>query len=732
MRRGPLVLLAVLWLLAAPSRAAPPPPATATATATHLRVELLTAASTIAPKTTLDAGLRFTLEPGWHLYWQNPGDSGEAPSATFRLPDGVSAAPLQFPVPHRIPTGPLVNYGYERELVLLAPLSAAPSLGGQVVRVAAEVRWLVCSEECIPGRATLERLLTVGSAAPQGEATAEAQVLRTARAALPQPPPPGLRLAAELLPESFVLTAAGVAAPRQASLLPLDPDRIDNAAPQVLTATASGFTLRLVRSEQLLPNQSVSMLRGLLVLEPAGGPAAAFRIEIPVSGPKAAAATKPPAAPAQPLSLGWALLLALLGGALLNLMPCVFPVLSIKVLSLVQLGSQERRHAALSSLAYSAGVLVSFWLMAGALLLLRGLGHKLGWGFQLQSPRFVLALAALLFLLGLSLLGVFDLGLGLTAVGQSLHGRKGHAGAFATGILAVVLATPCTAPFMGSALGFALTQPTLGALSIFTALGLGLALPYLLLVASPGLLRRLPRPGAWMETFKQLMGFLLAGTVVWLAWVLGVQAGVEAVISLLVGLLLVGLAAWLLGRYREGRAATAAATVLVLAGALGPGLLIPVTQPVDPVSGAPVGGAAGTAARGADEWQPFSPELVERYRAAGTPVFVDFTAAWCVSCKVNERLVLSAPAVQARFKELGVALLKADWTRADPVITDALRSFGRSGVPCYVLYGRDPTAPPVTLPEVLSPGLVLGALDRLRQPGEARPPAATPAGSKDP
>ena len=351
--------------------------------------------------------------------------------------------------------------------------------------------------------------------------------------------------------------------------------------------------------------------------------------------------------------------------------------------------TEERRHAALSSLAYSAGVLVSFWLMAGALLLLRGLGHKLGWGFQLQSPRFVLALGALLFLLGLSLLGVFDLGLGLTAVGQSLHGRKGHAGAFATGILAVVLATPCTAPFMGSALGFALTQPPLGALSIFTALGLGLALPYLLLVASPGLLRRLPRPGAWMETFKQLMGFLLAGTVVWLAWVLGVQAGVEAVIALLAGLLLVGLAAWLLGRYREGRAATVTATVLVLAGALGPGLLL--TPPA-----APVGGTPGTAARGEDVWQPFSPELVERYRAAGTPVFVDFTAAWCVSCKVNERLVLSAPTVQARFKELGVALLKADWTRADPVITDALRSFGRSGVPCYVLYGRDPTAPPVT------------------------------------
>jgi thiol:disulfide interchange protein DsbD len=710
------VLLVLSWALLAlcfPSRAAPAA-ATATATALHVKVELLTASSTLVPGAGLDAGFRFTLEPGWHLYWQNPGDSGEAPSATFTLPDGVTAEPLQFPVPHRIATGPLVNYGYEHELVLLAPLRAAPSLSGPQVRIAAEVRWLVCSEECIPGRAALERVLAVGSSATLGP---EAPALAAARAALPQPPPKGLRLRAELLPQVFVITAEGLGAPTQASLFPLDPDRIDNAAPQALAATATGFTLRLARSEQLLSGQSVPTLRGLLALDSGPGRAAAYRVEIPVSSPP----PSPPPAPARPLSLGWALVLALLGGALLNLMPCVFPVLSIKALSLVQLGSQERRHAALSSLAYSAGILVSFWLMAGALLLLRGLGHKLGWGFQLQSPRFVLALAALLFLLGLSLLGVFDVGLGLTAVGQSLHGRKGHAGAFATGILAVVLATPCTAPFMGSALGFALTQPPLGALLIFTALGLGLALPYLLLVAAPALLRRLPRPGGWMETFKQLMGFLLAGTVVWLAWVVGMQAGVEAVIALLGGLLLVGLAAWLLGRYREQRAATVVATLLVLAGALGPGLFVP--QPE-----APRESAHGAAARGEDVWQPFSPALVERYRAAGTPVFIDFTAAWCVSCKVNERLVLSAPAVQARFKELGVVLLKADWTRADPVITEALRSFGRSGVPCYVLYGRDPTAPPVTLPEVLSPGIVLGALDNLRQPGEARPTAA-PAGA---
>lgn len=415
------------------------------------------------------------------------------------------------------------------------------------------------------------------------------------------------------------------------------------------------------------------------------------------------------------------LLFALLGGALLNLMPCVFPVLSIKALELVETATGDPRRARGHGLAYTAGVLLSFWLLAGVLIALRYTGQKLGWGFHLQSPRFLIALSALLFLMGLNLLGVFEIGLGLTQLGQvsadvAERDRRGYAAAFVTGVLATVVATPCTAPFMSTALGFALSQPPLLALPIFTALALGLALPYVLLTWLPALHRLMPRPGAWMETFKHVMGFLLLGTVVWLAWILAAQVGGVGVVALLAGLLVVGFAAWLLGRWSDRRAVLFFGVALIGVGALLPGALASRLAPDAPTVAVADRSARGTQPTANAElvWEPFSKESLAAHRAAGHAVFLDFTAEWCVSCKVNERLVLQSESVRRRLRESGVVTMKADWTSYDPRITEALAEFGKSAIPFYAVYARDARRPPVELPAILTPSLVLDAIDHAR------------------
>lgn len=391
-------------------------------------------------------------------------------------------------------------------------------------------------------------------------------------------------------------------------------------------------------------------------------------------------------------------------------MPCVFPVLSLKIMGLVGRSDADRARARAQGLAYGAGVLVSFWALSGLLIALREGGRHSGWGFQLQSPVFLSALAAVLFALALNLLGVFEVGMAMTRLGQLNAGRGGLLGSFGTGVLATVVATPCTAPFMGAAVGFALSQPAGPALLIFTALGCGLALPYLLLLYVPALQRLLPRPGAWMETFKQLMAFPLFATVLWLVWVLGLQVGMEGIITLLAGLLLIGLGGWWLGRFAQRTFLAGVGWSLLLLGALLPALRVHALSLVAPAAAATVTGASAGAADDLP-WEPFSPERVAQHRRAGRPVLVDFTAAWCVSCQVNERLVLRAAPVRARVQALGVATLKADWTNYDPVITQALAAFGRSGVPCYAVYPRDPQAQVVLLSEVLTQSALLTALE---------------------
>ena len=400
--------------------------------------------------------------------------------------------------------------------------------------------------------------------------------------------------------------------------------------------------------------------------------------------------------------------LAFLGGIILNLMPCVFPVLFIKGLSLLQSSGEERSRQRAHGWVYTLGIVVSFWLVVGLLLALRAAGHQLGWGFQFQSPIFLAVMALFLFFLALSLAGQFEIGLSLTSAGGELANKGGYAGSFFTGVLAMVVATPCTAPFMGVAIGYALGASALVSLTVFTALALGLALPYLLLAYNPAWTRVLPRPGAWMEVLKQAIAVPIFATVIWLVWVFTQTSGANALLGLLAGFLLLGVAGWILGRWPARTPATlAAALVLLLAVAL------PVLA-VDTFGAEPAAGTGASAAKG-NAWIPFTPDVVEKYRAQGRPVLVDFTASWCLSCQVNERVVLDRADVQQRLRESGVALVKADWTRHDESIGSALAALGRSGIPAYALYPSAPGAPAQLLPEVLTPGIVYSALDGLRQ-----------------
>lgn len=723
--------------------------------APHVGVELV-ASGPLASGEGQQLALHFVLEKGWHLYWQNPGDSGQAPEVHYslRAPAGsvgagtelsslLQVGEIRWPVPERIVSGPVVNFGYADDLILLSPVRATAELGGRglsSVQVTAQVKWLVCSEVCIPGSASLDLSWPVAGpgAAPEPRTRA---LFTAAEHALPLALPPDYRLAAVVDARAFHLRLelpSGTPTPPdlKAELLPLARDEVDLSASQESLLSGATLALAVPRSEQLV--RAPSTLRGLLRLT-AGGQHRSYAIAVPVvdgtlaakpapaapeTQPSVSPASAPPLAspkaPSSPPSLWLMLLFALLGGALLNLMPCVFPVLSIKALELVETASSDRRRARLHGAAYTAGVLLSFWALAGLLIALRYTGQQLGWGFHLQSPRFLVALSVLLFLMGLNLLGVFELGLGLTQLGQvsadvAERDRRGYAAAFVTGVLATVVATPCTAPFMSTALGFALSQPPLLALPIFTALALGLALPYVLLTWLPALHRLMPRPGAWMETFKQVMGFLLLGTIVWLAWILAAQVGGPGVVALLLGLLGVGFSAWLLRRWSEVRAVIGLSIGLIALAAVGPGFIAARLAP-DPAttSHATAAVPSSGAAKPDIVWEPFSKESLAAHRAAGHAVFLDFTAEWCVSCKVNERLVLQSDSVRRRLHDSGIVTMKADWTSYDPRITEALSEFGKSAIPFYAVYSRDAGRPPVELPAILTPSLVLDAIERAR------------------
>ena len=685
-----LVTLLAALLLAVPAFAAP-------VRTPHVEAELVAERTAVAPGETLTVALRLKMIPEWHTYWRNPGDSGEPTRLEWRLPPGFEASEIYWPHPQRLPAGPLMNYGYEGEVLLLSRITPPRDLApGTPVTLAAKAAWLVCSREhCIPEDGEVS--LTLPVEPRTGENAQWAKPIAAARAALPAPPPAlaGWTLAArgEAGGVTLTLVPPADAALRELVFFPFEQGKIEPAAPQPFArADDAGYRLKL--SAAMQPVGEFARLAGVLVSPDGFGPATGARavtIDVPIAGAVTPGPALPAGAPVASLGLGLllALVFAFAGGLVLNLMPCVLPVLSIKVLGFAGKDDDARTRRRYG-LVYAVGVLASFWLLAAALLALRALGSELGWGFQLQSPAAVAALALFFFALALNLSGVFEIGVLLPERLAAWRARRPALDWFGSGVLAVIVASPCTAPLMGAALGYAVGESGWRAFAVFTALGLGMALPYVLLAWFPAWLKRVPKPGPWMVRLKQALAFPLYGTVVWLAWVLGRQAGLDAVTWLAAALVVLAAAVWLAG-FPRARVAALAAALFAIA------IAVPAAR-----SGAPI------AARDPG-WQPFSAERVASLAAAGKPVFVDFTAAWCVTCQVNKRLVLGRDDVVAAFRARKVELVRADWTRRDDEITRALAALGRSGVPVYVLYR--PGRAPVLLPEVLTRERVLAALD---------------------
>ena len=681
-------------LLAAPLMAWAVPPDAATE---HVQARLVSSQASVAAGQRFTVALEQTIKPHWHTYWKNPGDSGQATSLDW---SGTQAGPLQWPTPSIQAIGPIVNYGYEGRAALLVELTVpADARPGSRFQPSADVKWLVCKDVCIPEQVSLGLDLPVVASLSEAQAGPDVAQIDEWRAAIPKPAPFGVTLKAAA---QGVTLAGPTAAVTKAYFFAETWGAVAHSAPQALKAEGGGWALELPAGDE--PLAAGKALSGVLVLTTAAGEQA-WAISAPMpegagKGPgpadlSATAATEAAstAAPQSELGLLPALALALLGGLILNLMPCVFPVLSIKALALVNKGNHRAE-----GLAYTAGVLLSFAALAGVLIALRAGGQQVGWGFQFHSPVFVLVVAYLLFLVGLNLSGLFEIGGSFTGLGSGLAARNGLTGSFFTGVLAAVVATPCTAPFMGAALAFALAQPAAVMLAVFLALGLGLALPFLVLAFWPAAQRWLPRPGAWMDTFKQALAFPMYAAVVWLLWVLAQQAGPDGVALALGGLVLMAFGLW--WRHSSGASAvgTGAAVLCVVVALGASAALRPVT--------APAAASAGTEA--------FSPERLAELRAQNQPVFVNLTAAWCISCLVNERVALSRPEVHEAFAKAGVTYLKGDWTREDPTITAVLKAHGRSGVPLYLYYAPG-AAEAQVLPQILTPGLVVEAITSARR-----------------
>jgi thiol:disulfide interchange protein DsbD len=674
----------------------------------HGTVELIPEVRSIQPGASFTVGLHFRLEPGWHIYWKNPGDSGLPPRIGWQLPNGITAGEIEWPTPKRLPVGPLLDYGYEGDVLLPVTLKAASDLPEtNAVDLRGNLRVLVCRETCIPGKAALSLNLPVQKGASP-KIAANQHLFEQARASMPHPAPSAWKLSAKENGSQIVLSVQGATAKGNYLFFPANPGQIENASPQLNNPLPSGTEIALHKSAQ--SKQVPSTLEGLLIVpEPASAAQhTAYVINAPVTA-NSVPGTQAAASPAQgSQSLIVVMLLALGGGLILNLMPCVFPVLSIKTLHLLESAGKNHRVVRLSAMAYTLGVLVSFWVLVAALLGLRAGGRHLGWGFQLQSPPFVAFLCCLLFILGVSLAGLFEIGQSFMSVGSGLAQRGGYSGSFFTGVLATVVATPCTAPFMGAAVGFALSQTVFACILVFTAMAFGLASPFLLLALAPQLGRLLPRPGRWMETLKQFMAFPIFATVIWLLWVFGQQTDINALTQLLIALLVISGGGWVLNRWSRSRIASALAAIAVLAATI-----FSVSMAA---SAKPEVAAARSAANPGNglAWEPFTPEKLANYRASGKPVLIDFTAAWCLTCQVNDRVVFQSGDVQQRLKSTQIALLRADWTSYDPAITETLAQYGRSAVPLYVLYGPNQRQP-VLLPDgLLRPSTLLGALDDLK------------------
>ena len=668
MKRLLVAMLMVLVAVAAvtPARALESAPvASKRAVAT-----LVSETDAFQPGTPFRVGLRLRMTDGWHTYWKNPGDAGVPPDLTIA---NVAQSPIDWPTPRRVTEGPVMTYAYTGEVLLPVTVTAASGA------LHAHAQWLVCKDICVPEEGDFSLDLPVGSPAP----SAQAGLFAAHDRMVPRASPWTARISPDgtLFVQGPELSQATVT---DAWFIPDQPDRIQDDAAQPLSVRQGGFTLALKLAKGF---DGSAPLSGVLSVRDRAG----MQADVVVN-----ALPGPPPAPALP-PLGQILVFAFLGGLVLNLMPCVFPILAMKAVALARHAGRGHSHA----VSYTAGVLVTFVALAGALLTARAAGIAAGWGFQFSSPVFVAFMTWLLFAVGLNMSGVFQVGGGLVGAGSGLAARHGMAGSFFTGLLAVLVATPCTAPFMGVAVAAGLAAPPAVTVLVFAVMGLGLAAPYVALASMPGMARLMPRPGRWMEVLKQALAFPMYGAAAWLVWAVSQEAGPNGVLGTVAGLVLIGFAGWVFGTTQTAevhnrRFGQAAAMISVLAAF---GVLSGITT-------VPVGEAAEIADSHAEA---FTPQRLASLRAQGKPVFVNMTAAWCVTCLVNERVAIRTESVRKAFAADDVTYLKGDWTRQDPAITAFLQQNGRDGVPLYVFFPGGGGQPEV-LPQILTESAVLGVL----------------------
>jgi thiol:disulfide interchange protein DsbD len=691
--------------------------------AAHTAAQLLLSADVARPGDTIWAGVDLKMEPGWHTYWKNPGDAGQATEIKWQLPPGVTAGEIRWPLPEKLPPAEVTTYGYENEVVLLVPLTLETNLPAGPLNLAAKVSWLECKESCIPVSANVQATLNIGS---ETKNTAEAAMIELWKAQTPQTnqvsylawwekPADG---------DTRLLIIGNEQSKDNAQSIKYDsvdffPDASDTyeiqPAVEIISAYAADLWLR--KSVKKFSGDWPHEISGVLLIQN-GAARTGIEVKLPVADKappdeSVSATASLPAPP--PQSLGQMLFFAFIGGLILNIMPCVLPVIALKILGFVSEAKSEPSRVRKLGLVYALGVLFSFLVLATLVIGVKAAGHHAGWGMQFGSPVFIVCLTTLVTLVALNLFGVFEVMLGggaMNAAGE-LASKHGAAGAFFNGVLATILATPCTAPFLGAALGFAFAQSAAVIIVIFLTVGLGLASPYILLSWNPAWLKLLPKPGAWMEKFKIAMGFPMLATVVWLYSVAGSSYGKND-FWLGIFLVVVAFAAWVFGEFfQRGRQRKGIALAIALILLIG-GYTFALEKELDWRNAMPETSATGSLKESADgiDWQPWNAAAVAQAQAAGNPVLVDFTADWCLTCQVNKKTSIEIPSVREKLKSLNAVALLGDYTRFPDAITAELGRYHRAGVPLVLVYPKDARTPPLVLPEVLTPGIVLDALDR--------------------
>jgi thiol:disulfide interchange protein/DsbC/DsbD-like thiol-disulfide interchange protein len=645
-----------------------------------VKAQLIADTQHIEPGHKFRLGVLYTIYPNWHIYWKYAGDAGIPTQIDWQLPPGFRAGPLQWPLPDREKEpGDLEVFDYNNEVLLFTEVQAPEQLPAGPIELGAKTNWLVCEKECVPGDAQLTSKLNDGSQGPGNES-----LFAKYAASVPKTSPPGYTISMKPSGNEMVVDFSGVPEGSKLDFFPEPPENVvlkhgKQVGNSVVLSVDGGATL--------------AQLKGVAVVQ-ANGKTDAFEVELR----RTAAVAQAGIVSADFAGVLQAIGFALIGGLILNVMPCVLPVISLKIFGFVSEAGERPDTAFRLALAFSAGILSCFAVLAAVVTFFRAVGAQVGWGFQFQDYRFVLVIACLVFAFALNLFGVFELTVSARATGglAKLAAGHGYGGAFFQGAFATILATPCTAPFLGTASAFAFTQPAWATFLIFFSIGIGMALPYLLLAIQPKWLRYLPKPGEWMVRLKQLLGFLLLATLLWLSWIVGRLRGVDGMVELGGLLLIIGILAWLKGSFwtpvssTRSRVLAALAMVAVLVIALGSYFFVTAPSQLP--------------------WQAFSQQSLDNALQSGRPIFVDFTADWCLTCKANERFALDSTAVRQAFAQHRVVVLRADWTHGDPEITQILKEHGRAGVPMYLFYPGGKDRPPMILPELISSQTVLDAL----------------------